>query len=100
MRKADKLQLLAGIAAVSAVIAMVLILSSLPVIVPLLSEFISQLPASAVSAEEIIGRLAQIRVATPNVIDLFALLAIAGFMFLSITTTVAVSKIHARYNVK
>ena len=97
MRKNDQLQLLAGVAAVSAVIAMVLILSSLPVLIPLLSEFIGQLPASAASAEDIVGQLAEVKVHTPNIIDAIALLAIAGFMVLSISSTVAVSKIHAHY---
>ena len=98
MRKDDKLQLLAGIAAISAVIAMVLILSNLFVLIPLVSEFVNQLPASAASIEDIIGQLSNVKIHFPNGIDRIALLAITGFMVLSITSTVAVSKIYARYS--
>lgn len=98
MRKDDKLQLLAGIAAISAVIAMVLILSNLFVIMPLVSEFVNQLPASAATMEDLIGQLSNVKVHIPNGIDRIALLAITGFMVLSITSTVAVSKIYARYS--
>jgi uncharacterized protein YybS (DUF2232 family) len=98
MRKDDKLQLLAGIAAISAVIAMVLILSNLFLIIPLVSEFINQLPASAATLEDLLGQLSNVKVHVPNGIDRIALIAITGFMVLSITSTVAVSKIYARYN--
>lgn len=98
MRKDDKLQLLAGIAAISAVIAMVLILSNLSVIIPLLSEFVNQLPSSAATIEDLLGQLSNVKVHAPSGIDRIALLAITGFMVLSITSTVAVSKIYARYS--
>jgi uncharacterized protein YybS (DUF2232 family) len=98
MRKDDKLQLLAGIAAISAVIAMVLILSNLFVIIPLLSEVINQLPSSAATIEDLLGQLSNVKVHVPNGIDRIALLAITGFMVLSITSTVAVSKIYVRYS--
>jgi len=98
MRKDDKLQLLAGIAAISAVIAMVLILSNLFLIIPLVSKFINQLPASAATLEDLLGQLSNVKVHVPNGIDRIALIAITGFMVLSITSTVAVSKIYAWYN--
>ncbi|HEV8386700.1 MAG TPA: hypothetical protein VGQ03_03670 [Nitrososphaera sp.] len=98
MRKDDKLQLLAGIAAISAVIAMVLILSNLFVIIPLVSEFVNQLPASAATIEDLLGQLSNVKVHVPNGIDRIALIAITGFMVLSITSTVAVSKIYTRYS--
>ena len=97
MRKDDKVQLLAGMAAVSAVIAMVLILSNLSVLVPILSDFNSQLPASATSTEDAIEQLTRVKVPTLNLIDALALMAITGFTVLSISSTVAVSKIHAQY---
>ena len=98
MRKDDKLQLLAGVAAVSAVIAMVLILSNLFIIIPLLTEFIGQMPVSAASMDDIIGQLARVNVQAPNGIDLVALLATASFLIISISSTAAVSKLHLHYS--
>ena len=93
MRRDEKLNALAGIASISAVVAMVLILSNLPVISSLITSIATQLPAPAASVDETIGELAKVNVQPPSMLEGIALLAIAGFVALSISSTVAVSKI-------
>lgn len=92
-KNSDKLNAFAGIAAVSAVIAMVLVLSNLFVIVPLASDFISQIPAWTGNVEDLFRELTQIDVRLQSVNEGMALLAIGGLMTLSITSTVAAAKI-------
>jgi hypothetical protein len=89
----DKLNALAGIAAVSAVIAMVLILSNLPILTLISSDFASQMPAWSGSFDNLLAQLIQFRVPLPSMVDAIALVAIAGFVALSVTSTVAASKL-------
>jgi hypothetical protein len=93
MRNEEKVNALAGIAATSAVVAMVLILLNLSVVMPLASSLASQVPAAPTSLDDLMGWIAQVRIQQPSAIDSVALVGIAAFLVISITSTVAVSKI-------
>jgi hypothetical protein len=94
MRNEEKVNALAGIAATSAVVAMVLILLNLSVVMPLASSLASQVPpATPTSLDDLMGWIAQVRIQQPSAIDSVALLGIAAFLVISIASTAAVSKI-------
>jgi hypothetical protein len=93
VRNSERLNAVAGIAAVSAVIAMILILSNLAVLEPLVSEIVRQLPAWEGNPDQLFNQLARIRVQIPDMYEVAALVAIAAFLTLSLTSTYAASKI-------
>ena len=92
MRKEDKLHAFTGVAGVSALIAMILILSNLSVVVQMLSALAVQMPTSAASFEDIAEQIFQIRVDVPSAIDIVVLSAIAGLVFLAIASAAAASR--------
>ena len=100
MRNEEKVNALAGIAAISAVVAMVLILLNLPVVTSLASSLVSQVPAPPTSFDDLAGQLAQLRMQQPNAVDSVALLGIAAFLVISISSSVAVSRIARKPSLK
>jgi hypothetical protein len=92
MGKTEKVNALAGVAAISAVVAMVLTLSYLSVIMALASAIASQIPTSIESVDDLVSKLVQLRVQPPGVIEAIALLGVVGFIAVSISATVALSK--------
>jgi hypothetical protein len=100
MRNEEKVNALAGIAAISAVVAMVLILLNLSVVMPLASSLASQVPAQPTSFDDLAGQLAQLRVQRPSAVDSVALLGIAAFIVISISSTAAVTKLARKPSLK
>ena len=100
MRNEEKVNALAGVAATSAVVAMILILLNLSVLVPLASSLASQFPAMPSSFDELAMHLTQLRIQQPSATDSVSLLGIASFLVISITSTAAVSRIARKPNLK
>jgi hypothetical protein len=93
MRNEEKVNALAGVAAISAVVAMVLILLNLSLVIPLVSSLASQVPAPPNNFDDLAGQLTRLQIQQPNAMESVALLGIASFLVLSLTSTVAVSRI-------
>ena len=100
MRNEEKVNALAGIAAISAVVAMVLILLNLSVVMPLVSSLVTQIPAPPTSFDDLTGQLAQLRIQQPSAVDSVALLGIAVFLVISVSSSVAVSRIARKPSLK
>ncbi len=89
----DKINAIAGIAALSALVAMLLTLSNLGVILPLVSSFIVEITPESLQADEIVQQLAEVRVPLPDTGAGIMIGAIGGFIAISITSTVTAAKI-------
>ncbi|HKU48391.1 MAG TPA: hypothetical protein VJP79_00450 [Nitrososphaera sp.] len=93
-RNADKLNAIAGVAALSALVAALLIVSNMEQVKFTLSSIASQMPAWTSQPNEIVQQLVQIRVQFASMSESLTVYTIGGLVGLSITTTVAAAKIY------
>lgn len=91
-RSHDKVNAMCGLAAISALVAALLIVSNSDLVLKLLSSFVIEMPPGF-GVQDIIQQLAQIKVTLPNSAERSVIFAIAGFLAISITSTVAAAKI-------
>lgn len=89
----DKINAVCGVAAVTALVATLLIISSLNLLLTFASAFVIDLPLDVTRVGDIVQQLLQIKVPVPDATEALVLSAIAGFAAISITTTVAAVKI-------
>ena len=90
----DKINAVCGIAAVTALVATLLIISSLNLLVTFASAFVINVPLHVTRADDMIQQLLRIKIPVPDTTEGLVLSAIAGFAAIAITTTVAAVKIN------
>lgn len=92
-RNSDKVNAIAGVAALSALIAAILIVSNLEIISSLLNSLASQMPLWTERPEDILQQLLQIRLPLPDIVEGLTIYVVMGLLVLSIGSTLAAAKI-------
>ena len=92
-RSSDKVNAIAGVAALSALIAALLTVSNLDATISFFSVFASQMPSWTGRAEDILPQLSQINIPLPNIAEGLNVYLIMGLVTVSISSTLAAAKI-------
>jgi hypothetical protein len=96
VRNSDKVNAVAGVAALSGLIAAILIVSDLDAISSLLYTLADQLPSWTGRPEDILPQLSQVSLPLPDIIEGLNIYAIMGLLVLSVGLTTAAARMRRK----